>query len=132
LRLDPRFLFTLYATFSVLFVTGAGWLLADQLKEAPGTGDAWQTTAAYLLMLHGGTAMMTLMLLGAVARAACLAKPEKSSDRAGHADVQWRAHSDFIRALLCGIRSGATVDKRHSYWPGAVPACSILCPRLGW
>lgn len=66
LRLDPRFLFTLYATFSVLFVTGAAWLLADQLKEAPGTGDAWQTTAAYLLMLHGGTAMMTLMLLGAL------------------------------------------------------------------
>ena len=26
----------------------------------------WQTTAQYLLMLHGGTAMVTLMLLGAL------------------------------------------------------------------
>jgi hypothetical protein len=66
LRLDPRFRFALYAAFSVLFVTGAGWLLADQMKEATNNGEAWQMTAAYLLMLHGGAAMVTLMLLGAL------------------------------------------------------------------
>jgi hypothetical protein len=66
LRLDPRFRFALYAAFLVLFVTGAGWLLADQMKDASGTSEAWQTTAAYLLMLHGGAAMVTLMLLGAL------------------------------------------------------------------
>jgi hypothetical protein len=66
LRLDPRFRFALYAAFSALFVTGAGWLLADQMKGSPNTGEAWQTTAAYLLMLHGGAAMVTLMLLGAL------------------------------------------------------------------
>jgi hypothetical protein len=54
LRLDPRFRFAFYAAFSVLFGTGAGWLLADQMKEATNTGEAWQMTAAYLLMLHGG------------------------------------------------------------------------------
>jgi hypothetical protein len=66
LRLDPRFRFALYAAFSVLFITGAGWLLADQMKDASVTSEAWQTTAAYLLMLHGGAAMVTLMLLGAL------------------------------------------------------------------
>jgi hypothetical protein len=66
LRLDPRFRFALYAAFSVLFVTGAGWLLADRMKDAPRTGEAWQMTAAYLLMLHGGAAMTTLLLLGAL------------------------------------------------------------------
>jgi hypothetical protein len=66
LRLDPRFRFALYAAFSGLFVTGAAWLLADRMKDASGAGEAWQTTAAYLLMLHGGTAMVTLMLLGAL------------------------------------------------------------------
>ena len=66
LRLDHRFRFALYAAFSVLFITGAGWLLADRMKDAAGTGEAWQMTAAYLLMLHGGAAMVTLMLLGAL------------------------------------------------------------------
>jgi hypothetical protein len=56
----------LYAAFSVLFVTGTAWLPADRMKEAAGTGEAWQMTAAYLLMLHGGAAMITLMLLGAL------------------------------------------------------------------
>jgi hypothetical protein len=51
--------------FSVLFVTGAGWLLADRMKDAS-SGEAWQMTAAYLLMLHGGAAMATLLLLGAL------------------------------------------------------------------
>jgi len=65
LRLDPRFRFSLYAAFSVLFVTGAGWLLADQMKDGS-SAEAWQVTATYLLMLHGGAAMATLMLLGAL------------------------------------------------------------------
>jgi hypothetical protein len=34
------------------------------LKEAP-NGELWQQ-AAYLLMIHGGAAMLTLMLLGAL------------------------------------------------------------------
>jgi len=65
LRLDPRFRFTLFVAFSVLFVTGAGWLVADRLKDAA-SGEAWQMIAAYLLMLHGGAAMATLLLLGAL------------------------------------------------------------------
>ena len=65
MRLDPRFRFTIYAAFCLLFVTGAAWLLADQLKESS-NGEAWQLAGAYLLMLHGGGAMITLMLLGAL------------------------------------------------------------------
>jgi hypothetical protein len=67
LRLDPRFRVALYAAFFVLFVTGAGWLLTDQMKDLPNTGEAWQFAGAYLLMIHGGVAMITLMLLGALA-----------------------------------------------------------------
>jgi hypothetical protein len=66
LRLDPRFRFAIYAAFCLLFVTGAAWLLADQLKESPTSGEAWQLAGAYLLMMHGGGAMITLMLLGAL------------------------------------------------------------------
>jgi len=64
-RLEPRFRFAVYAAFAVLFVTGAAWLAADQLKEGP-SGDLWQAAAANLLMLHGGATMATLMLLGAL------------------------------------------------------------------
>jgi hypothetical protein len=65
LRLDPRFRFSIYGAFAVLFVTGVGWLLADRMKDAS-SGEGWQLTAAYLLMLHGGVAMAMLMMLGAL------------------------------------------------------------------
>jgi hypothetical protein len=63
MRIDPRFRWALYATGAVLFITGAGWLLADAWKEST---DVWQEIAANLLMLHGGAAMIALMLLGAL------------------------------------------------------------------
>ena len=65
LRLDDRFRWGLYGVFSVLFVTGVIWLLADALKESP-SGDFWQGISASLLMIHGGAAMATLLLLGAL------------------------------------------------------------------
>jgi sulfite exporter TauE/SafE len=63
LQLDRRFRWCLYATIAILFVTGAAWLPADQLKETS-SGEFWQTVTANLLMVHGGTAMTTLLLLG--------------------------------------------------------------------
>jgi hypothetical protein len=64
-RLEPRFRGTLYAVASALLVTGTAWLLVDRLKPADLT-ETWQRTAAYLLMLHGGAAMLMLLLLGAI------------------------------------------------------------------
>jgi cation transport ATPase len=55
----------LYAAFVMLTLTGAGWLFADWRKD-PSAPDAWHDVAATLLMLHGGAAMATLMLLGAL------------------------------------------------------------------
>ena len=66
MRLDPGFRFALYGAFALLFVTGGIWLLADAMKDAAASGEAWQAAAAYLLMLHGGAAMATLLLLGAL------------------------------------------------------------------
>jgi hypothetical protein len=64
-RLDPPFRFAIYIAFAMLFVSGAAWLVADQMKESA-SGEIWQQAAAYLLMVHGGAAMLTLMLLGAL------------------------------------------------------------------
>jgi hypothetical protein len=65
LRLKPSFRFAIYAAFGVLFLTGAGWLVADWQKDIS-TDEIWQQSVAYLLMVHGGAAMMTLLLLGAL------------------------------------------------------------------
>jgi hypothetical protein len=62
-RLKPSFRFSIYAAFAVLFLTGAGWLVADWQKDVSGD-EIWQQSAAYLLMVHGGAAMVTLLLLG--------------------------------------------------------------------
>jgi hypothetical protein len=65
LRLDYRFRWGLYAAFSVLFVTGAGWIITNSLRDSPG-GELWQAISADLLMVHGGVTMVTLVLLGAL------------------------------------------------------------------
>ena len=65
MRLDFRFRYALYAAFSTLFISGALWLAADSLKDAP-DGERWQAISANLLMVHGGVAMVTLMLFGAM------------------------------------------------------------------
>src|SRR5215471_9231550 len=64
-RLDPNLRFWTYAAFAVLLVTGAIWLVADQLKAFE-NGEMWQAVAANTLMLHGMTAMVALILLGAM------------------------------------------------------------------
>jgi hypothetical protein len=63
LRLDRRFRWCLYAAVAILFATGAVWLIADRLKEGP-NGEFWQAATANLLMVHGGAAMIVLLLLG--------------------------------------------------------------------
>ena len=65
LQLDRRLRWGVYAAFALLLATGAVWLLADQLKDSP-DGELWQSTAANMLMVHGGAAMLTLLLLGAL------------------------------------------------------------------
>lgn len=64
-RLEPPFRFAIYIAFAVLFASGTTWIIANALKDSV-DGEFWQEGAAYLLMLHGGTAMLTLMLLGAL------------------------------------------------------------------
>jgi hypothetical protein len=65
LRLKPSFRRSIYAAFAVLFVTGAAWLVADWQKDIS-ADEIWQQLAATMLMVHGGAAMITLLLLGAL------------------------------------------------------------------
>jgi cation transport ATPase len=64
-RLDRSFRLSIYFAIVLLFASGAGWLISDQLKEAAET-EFWQQAPAYCLMVHGGAAMLTLMLFGAL------------------------------------------------------------------
>jgi len=64
-RLESRYRAALYTAFAVLTVTGSVWLVADWRKN-PLEPDVWQEIAPLMLMLHGGGAMVTLLLLGAL------------------------------------------------------------------
>src|SRR5262250_2874423 len=57
-RLSVRFRVTLYSIVAVLFVTGVAWIALDRA--------VWPETSTYLLRLHGGAAMVMLVLLGAL------------------------------------------------------------------
>jgi hypothetical protein len=65
LRLSSSFRYAIYAAFAILLLTGAGWLFANWQKEFS-DDEIWQQSIAYLLMVHGGTAMAALLLLGAL------------------------------------------------------------------
>ncbi len=65
MRLNPSFRLAIYVAFAVLFLTGAGWLVADWRKDIS-SDEIWQQSVAYLLMVHGGAAMVTLLFLGAL------------------------------------------------------------------
>ena len=65
MRLDPYYRWAVYTAFALLLATGAAWLMADQFKDGA-YGELWQAAGANLLMLHGGAAMATLLLLGAL------------------------------------------------------------------
>jgi len=49
----------------VLFGSGAAWLVVDGLTE-PSVGEGGRDLGPYLLMAHGGGAMLFLLMLGAV------------------------------------------------------------------
>lgn len=65
MRLKSSFRYAIYAAFAVLFLTGAGWFAADWQKDVS-SDEIWQQIAANMLMVHGGVAMLALMLLGAL------------------------------------------------------------------
>lgn len=66
MRLEPRFRTVIYIIVGLLFGTGAAWFAIDRLKEVGPAGETWQEASAWLLMLHGGGAMLFLLLLGAL------------------------------------------------------------------
>ena len=65
MRLDRQLRAFTYLVFALLFASGALWFVADRSKDPLG-GGAWSDVAATVLMVHGGTAMVTLMLIGAI------------------------------------------------------------------
>jgi len=65
LQLDRRFRWGVYAVFALLVATGTVWIVADRLKDSD-NGEFWQAVAANQLMIHGGAAMVTLVMVGAL------------------------------------------------------------------
>ena len=65
MRLKPSFRYAVYAIVAFLTLTGAVWFVADWQKDLS-LDEIWQQIAANMLMLHGGAAMLALLLLGAL------------------------------------------------------------------
>jgi hypothetical protein len=86
-RLDPLLRWTTYLVFTLLFLSGAIWFVADRLKD-PLAGDAWQEVAVDALMVHGGIAMLALLVIGALLPL--------------HALRAWRARLNRITGLAMG------------------------------
>ena len=91
MRLDPPLRTSTYAAYAALFVSGAAWIVADQLKDSE-AGETWQAIAANMLMLHGITAMVALVLLGALIPL--------------HAQRAWRAGKNRVTgSIMAGLNA---------------------------
>jgi Na+-translocating ferredoxin:NAD+ oxidoreductase RnfE subunit len=104
LRLDPGLRFWNYAALTTLTLTGVIWLVADMLKTSE--DELWQAIAANMLMLHGMTAMIALVLLGAVA--------------AQHVRYSWRKGKNRISgAVMVGANAGLVTTAWGLYYAGS-------------
>ena len=117
LQLDRRLRWSLYAAFALLFATGAAWLLADQLKDSA-DGEFWQATIANVLMVHGGVAMLTLLLLGALFPIHIARAWRGRLNRVSGSIMvilQRRADLNRVRPLLFGRRDSASLGERRAH-----------------
>ena len=104
MRLEPGFRFWTYAIFATLAATGAIWLIADLLKDPE--GEMWQMVAADMLMLHGMTAMIALILVGAMIPL--------------HIQRSWRAGKNRISgAVMIGTNAVLVATAWGLYYAGS-------------
>jgi hypothetical protein len=104
LRLEPGLRFWNYAALATLSVTGVIWLVADMLKTSE--DELWQTVAADTLMIHGMTAMIALVLLGAV--------------MAQHVRYSWRKGKNRISgAAMVGANTVLVTTAWGLYYAGS-------------
>jgi cytochrome b561 len=104
LRLEPGFRFWAYAAFTTLVLTGAVWILADLLKDPE--DEIWQMVAADMLMLHGLTAMIALVLIGAMMPL--------------HVQRSWRAGKNRVSgAVMIGVNAILIATAWGLYYAGS-------------
>lgn len=65
MRLSPWRRWFWYLVTAVLVLSGLVWLVADQLKGGE-DGETWQRISSSTLMVHGGAAMLALLLMGSL------------------------------------------------------------------
>jgi hypothetical protein len=103
-RLEPSHRFWTYAIFATLALTGAVWLAADLLKDPE--GEIWQTVATDMLMLHGMTAMIALILLGAMIPL--------------HVQRSWRAGKNRVSgSVMIGVNAVLVATAWGLYYAGS-------------
>jgi hypothetical protein len=104
LRLEPGFRFWTYTICATLVLTGAIWLIADLLKDPE--GEMWQMIAADMLMLHGMTAMVALILIGAMIPL--------------HIQRSWRAGKNRVSgAVMIGVNGILVATAWGLYYAGS-------------
>jgi cytochrome b561 len=104
LRLESGLRFWVYATFATLAATGVIRLIADMLKNAE--DEAWQTIAADMLMLHGMTAMIALVLMGVMIPL--------------HVQRSWRAGNNRVSgAVMVGANAVLIATAWGLYYAGS-------------
>ncbi len=105
MRLEPGLRFWNYTALATLSATGVIWLVADMLKTSA-DDELWQAIAANMLMLHGMTAMIALILLGAVI--------------ALHVRHSWRAGKNRLSgAVMVGANAVLVITAWGLYYAGS-------------
>ena len=113
-RLSRPFKALVYLAFAALLITGAGWLYAQGRLEDQG----WETVPRLLMKVHGGAAMVTLLVLGALTP---------------HVKRGWRADRNrFTGVVLLGANGFLVASGYGLYYAGSEDLRAWLSRWHGW
>ena len=107
----------MYAAFAVLLASGGVWLLV-RLRSDALDDKFWSALSANLLMIHGGVAMITLMLLGALVPT--------------HLARSWRARRNRIAGVTMAACNVALIVTAFGLYYSGSDAVRPILSEIHW
>jgi hypothetical protein len=113
-RLSRPLKAVVYLSFLVLLATGAGWMYAQGRLEEEG----WETIPRLLMKVHGGAAMVALLVLGTLT---------------AHVKRGWKAQKNRLSGVvLLGVNAFLIVTGYGLYYAGGEELRAWLSRWHGW
>lgn len=107
MRLSRSYQVAFYTSFGALFLSGIAWLIAHEIAESQmRLSNSSQEIATVMLAIHGGSAMLTLVMIGMLISV--------------HIQASWRLSKNrFSGSLMCTTAALLVLTSFLLYYSGS-------------